>query len=49
MEASAAETSAVDTTKPDLSNVDPKMAEVPGAFETDESSEGVQVAEISDE
>ena len=45
----AAETSAVDTTKPDLSNVDPKMAEGPGAFETDESSEGVQVAEISDE
>ena len=41
--------SAVDTTKPDLSNVDPKMAEGPGAFETDESSEGVQVAEISDE
>lgn len=27
VEASAAETSAVDTTKPDLSNVDPKMAE----------------------
>ena len=49
VEASAAETSAVDTTKPDLSNVDPKMAEGPGAFETDESSEGVQVAEISDE
>lgn len=49
MEASAAETSAADTTKPDLSNVDPKMAEGPGAFETDESSEGVQVAEISAE
>ena len=48
VEASAAETSA-DTTKPDLSNVDPKMAEGPGAFETDESSEGVQVAEISAE
>lgn len=49
VEASAAETSAADTTKPDLSNVDPKMAEGPGAFETDESSEGVQVAEISAE
>lgn len=45
----AAETSAAETTKPDLSNVDPKMAEGPGAFETDESSEGAQVAEISDE
>ena len=40
---------AADTTKPDLSNVDPKLAEGPGAFETDESSEGVQVEEISDE
>ena len=46
-EASDAETKAADTTKPDLSNVDPKMAEGPGAFETDESSEGVQVEEIS--
>ena len=45
----AVETSAAETTKPDLSNVDPKMAEGPGAFETDESSEGVQVEEISDE
>ena len=45
----AVETSAAETTKPDLSNVDPKMAEGPGAFETDESSEGVQVDEISDE
>ena len=42
-EAADAETKAADTTKPDLSNVDPKMAEGPGAFETDESSEGVQV------
>ena len=48
-EASDAETKAADTTKPDLSNVDPKMAEGPGAFETDESSEGVQVEEISGE
>lgn len=48
-EASDAETKAADTTKPDLSNVDPKMAEGPGAFETDESSEGVQVEEISNE
>ena len=45
----AVETSVAETTKPDLSNVDPKMAEGPGAFETDESSEGVQVEEISDE
>ena len=36
-EASDAETKAADTTKPDLSNVDPKMAEGPGAFETDDS------------
>ena len=48
-EAADAETKAADTTKPDLSNVDPKMAEGPGAFETDESSEGVQVEEISGE
>ncbi len=43
------ETSASAMTKPDLSNVDPKMAEGPGAFETEESSEGPQVEEISDE
>ena len=43
-EAADAETKAADTTKPDLSNV-----EGPGAFETDESSEGVQVEEISGE
>lgn len=48
-EAADVETKAADTTKPDLSNVDPKMAEGPGAFETDESSEGVQVEEISGE
>ena len=48
-EASNAETKTADATKPDLSNVDPKIAEGPGAFETDESSEGVQVEEISDE
>ena len=48
-EAADAETKAADTTKPDLSNVDPKMAEGPGAFETDESSAGVQVEEISNE
>ena len=48
-EAADAETKAADTTKPDLSNVDPKMAEGPGAFETDESAEGVQVEEISGE
>ena len=45
----AAETSVEETTKPDLSNVDPKMAEGPGAFETEESSDGPQVEEISDE
>ncbi len=43
------ETSASALRKPDLSNVDPKMAEGPGAFETEESSEGLQVEEISDE
>ena len=43
------EASDAETTKPDLSNVDPKMAEGPGAFETDDSSEGVQVEEISGE
>ena len=48
-ETTAAETSAEETTKPDLSNVDPKIAEGPGAFETDESTDGVQVEEISDE
>ena len=48
-EASDVKPNAADTTKPDLSNVDPKIAEGPGAFETDESSEGVQVEEISDE
>ena len=49
VETSAAETSAAKATKPDLSKVDPKMAEGPGAFETDESSAGVQVDEVSDE
>ena len=48
-EASDVKPNAADTTKPDLSNVDPKIAEGPGAFETDESSEGVQVEEISGE
>ena len=48
-EVSDVKPNAADTTKPDLSNVDPKIAEGPGAFETDESSEGVQVEAISDE
>ena len=47
-EAADAETKAADTTKPDLSNVDPKMAEGPGAFETEEIS-GEELAKLQSE
>ena len=49
VEKTTAESSTEETTTPDLSNVDPKIAEGPGAFETDESTDGIQVEEISDE